>query len=72
MNAINLTEDELPNACMHIVNQFSAHSWWPSEQPDEAKREFEVMKGSATGLNVWCERWLDAGQRQKLQRALRS
>jgi len=67
---LNLTESELTKACLYIGNQFTAHSWWPCEQPDAAKREFELMKSSATALNVWCERWLDTGQRQKLKKAL--
>lgn len=67
---IDLTEAELSEACGYIAKQFSAHSWWPCEQPGEAQREFDLMKGSATALNVWCERWLDAGQIKKLKQAL--
>ncbi|WP_258076136.1 hypothetical protein [Methylobacter tundripaludum] len=68
----DLTEADLPKACDYIAKQFAAHSWWPTEQPGEAKREFDLMKGSATALNVWCERWLDAGQRKKMEKELRS
>lgn len=68
----HLTEADLPQACNYIAQQFAAHSWWPTEQPAEAKREFDLMKGSATALNVWCERWLDAGQCKKMEKELRS
>lgn len=67
---IELKEAELPKACEHISRQFAAHSWWPCEQPGEAKREFNLMKGSATALNVWCERWLDVQQCKKLEKSL--
>lgn len=69
---ISITESELSRARDYIAGQFSAHSWWPTEQPGEARREFDLMKGSAAGLNVWCERWLDAGQCKKLEKALRA
>jgi hypothetical protein len=69
---IDLTEADLPKACNYIAEQFAAHSWWPTEQPGEAKREFELMKGSVTALNVWCERWLDEGQCRKMENELRS
>lgn len=69
---IDLTEAELYKVCDYISQQFAAHSWWPREQPGEAKREFDLMKGSVAALNVWCARWLDAGQCQKLEKALRS
>jgi hypothetical protein len=74
MNSKNIaiTDAELSKACDHISKQFAAHSWWPCEQPGEAKREFDLMKGSTTALNIWCERWLDTGQCQKLEKALRS
>ncbi|MGZ8160251.1 MAG: hypothetical protein ACXWT4_15775 [Methylobacter sp.] len=64
------TEDELSNARDYIARQFAAHSWWPREQPGEAKREFDLMKDSAVSLNVWCEKWLDTGQCQKLKKNL--
>ena len=72
LKKIDIKETELSNACDHISKQFAAHSWWPCEQPGEAKREFNLMKGSATALNVWCERWLDAQQYQKLKNSIRS
>ncbi len=70
--SINITKDELPKACDYIAKQFAIHSWWPCEQPGEAKREFDLMKGSTTALNVWCERWLDVGQYKKLEMELGS
>ena len=69
---INIIDNELPKACDYIAKQFAANSWWPCEQPGEAKREFDLMKGSPTGLNEWCKRWLDDGQSKKLELALRS
>ena len=69
---IDIKETELSSACEHISKQFAAHSWWPCEQPGEAKHEFNLMKGSATALNVWCERWLNTQQCQKLKSAIRS
>lgn len=69
---INLTEADLSKARNYIAGQFAAHSWWPAEQPGVAKREFDLMKGSATALNVWCERWLDEGQCKKMEKELRS
>lgn len=65
---IDLQEQHLSAACEHIQQQFATHSWWPTAQPAEAKREFELMKGSATALNVWCEKWLSADQCQKLSK----
>jgi hypothetical protein len=69
---MHLTEADLTQACNYIAQQFAAHSWWPTEQPGEAKREFDLMKGSASALNAWCERWLDAGQCKKMEKELRS
>ena len=69
---IDITEEQLSKACDYISKQFVAHSWWPCEQPGEAKREFDLMKGSATTLNVWCERWLNIQQCQNLAKALGS
>lgn len=69
---IHIKETDVSKARDYIDRQFAAHSWWPTEQPGEAKREFELMKGSAAALNVWCERWLDAGQCKKLEKALQA
>lgn len=70
-NKINLTESDLPKARNYIAQQFAAHSWWPAEQAGKAKQEFDLMKGSATALNIWCERWLDDGQCKKMEKELR-
>ena len=70
-NDVNITDNTLPNACDYIQKQFAAHSWWPKEQPGLAKQEFDLMNGHAETLNVWCERWLDAGQCQKLEAAIK-
>jgi hypothetical protein len=69
---IRITEAELPKACAYIADHFAAHSWWPKEQPGEAKREFDLMKDSALSLNAWCDKWLDAGQCKKLEKVLRT
>lgn len=50
--------------------QMQAHSWWPKEQPGQARHEYNLMKGNAENLNVWCGRWLDAGQQKQLQKFL--
>lgn len=67
---INITETELAAARRYLQQQFDSHSWWPKEQPGEARREFDLMKGSATALNVWCGKWLDDGQLRLLEKAL--
>lgn len=69
---IHITESELSKACAYIDQQFASHGWWPKEQPGEARREFDLMKGSAAGLNAWCEKWLDTGQCRKLEKSLRA
>lgn len=69
---IGLTETNVSKARNYIAKQFAAHSWWPTEQPGRAKQEFDLMKGSATALNVWCERWLDAAQCKDVEKELRS
>jgi hypothetical protein len=69
--AMHLTEAEVEGACNYIQRHMDAHSWWPKEQPGEARREFELMKGSAVALNVWCERWLDDRQCHQLEKSVR-
>lgn len=69
---MRITEAELSKARAYIADHFAAHSWWPKEQPGEAKREFELMQGSALSLNAWCDKWLDAEQCKKLEKALRT
>ncbi len=68
---MHLTENELESACSYIERQMDTHSWWPKEQPGEAEREFNLMKGSAVSLNVWCDRWLDERQCKKLEKSVR-
>jgi hypothetical protein len=68
---IKITETELEAACHYLQQQLDTHSWWPKEQPGEAKYEFALMKVNATSLNVWCERWLDSGQCRLLAKALK-
>lgn len=68
---MKITESELPAACAYLQSQFAAHSWWPKEQPGEALHEFKLMQGSASGLTVWCEKWLDAGQLRLLEKAIK-
>lgn len=65
------SESELNKACIYVQQQFGAKSWWPMAQPGLAKQEFQLMKGNAESFNIWCERWLDKGQRQKLMNALK-
>ena len=68
---MHLTEHEVEAACNYIERQMDSHSWWPKEQPGEAKREYELMKGSALALNEWCGRWLDESQCKKMEKAVR-
>ncbi len=69
-HTIKISESELEAACHYLQQQLETHSWWPKEQPGEAMHEFTLMKDSAVSLNVWCERWLDSGQQEKLLKAL--
>jgi len=68
---MKITETELEAARHYLQQQLDAHSWWPKEQPGEARHEFSLMKDSTISLNVWCERWLDSGQQRQLEKALR-
>ncbi|OQK18644.1 hypothetical protein AU255_01050 [Methyloprofundus sedimenti] len=70
-NELKITENTLDIACDYVTKQFAAHSWWPKEQPDLAKQEFALMRGNAVAFNVWCERWLDAGQCRQLKAAIK-
>ena len=69
---MHLSDPEVDAACHYIRRQMETHSWWPKAQPGEAKREFELMCGTALSLNIWCERWLDEGQCKALENCLRS
>jgi hypothetical protein len=67
---MKISDAQLPTATDYVQQQFDAHSWWPQEQPEQAKHEFKLMNGSATALGLWCEKWLDAGQCRKLEKYL--
>lgn len=68
---MHLTDSELDAARRYIRGQMEIYSWWPKGAPGEAKREFELMCGTATSLNIWCDRWLDEGQLKKLEKSVR-
>ena len=68
---MKITEAELDIARHYLQQQLETHSWWPKEQPGEAKHEFALMKDSAVSLTIWCERWLDSGQQRLLAQALK-
>jgi hypothetical protein len=68
---LKITDTELQAARHYLQQQLETHTWWPREQPGEAKHEFALMKDSAMSLNVWCERWLDSGQLRLLEKALK-
>jgi hypothetical protein len=68
---MHLTEHELEAARNYIIRQMDYQSWWPKEQPGEAKREFDLMSGTALSLNEWCDRWLDERQCEKLEQSIR-
>jgi hypothetical protein len=68
---MHLQESELDAACNYIRRQMDLHSWWPKEAPGEAKQQFELMCGTALSLNVWCDRWLDTRQCEKLEECVR-
>ena len=71
VNTMKITEAELDTARHYLQQQLETHTWWPKEQPGEAKHEFALMKDSAVSLNAWCERWLDSGQQRQLAKALK-
>ncbi len=68
---MHITDSELEAACRYIRDQMELHSWWPKAAPADAKREFDLMCGTAMSLNIWCDRWLDEGQCKKLENAVR-
>jgi hypothetical protein len=68
---MKITETELESARRYLQQQLETHSWWPKEQPDEAKHEFTLMKDNVNSLNFWCEKWLDSGQVRLLAKALK-
>jgi len=68
---MKITETELDAARHYLQQQLETHSWWPKEQPGEARHEFTLMKANAISLNIWCEKWLDSGQWRLLAKALK-
>jgi hypothetical protein len=70
-HTIKISESELEAASHYLEQQLETHSWWPKEQPEEAKHEFTLMKVTPSSLNFWCEKWLDSGQQKKLAKALK-
>jgi hypothetical protein len=68
---MKITEPELEAARHYLQSQFNAHSWWPKEQPGQARDEFARMQGNAISLTVWCEKWLNSGQLRQLEKAIK-
>ncbi|NOT84096.1 MAG: hypothetical protein HOP02_04780 [Methylococcaceae bacterium] len=67
---MKINPTDLSAAQQYIQRQFDTRSWWPKEQPDLAQQEFHQMQADAAALDVWCERWLDAGQCRKLEKSI--
>lgn len=65
-----ITDDNLALAHDFIEQHFAGRSWWPREQPQEALAEYRLIKHHPVALMRWCEKWLDAGQRSQLARAM--
>jgi len=40
---MKITETELDAARHYLQQQLETHSWWPKEQPVEARHEFTLM-----------------------------
>jgi hypothetical protein len=68
---MKLSENEWVTARSYIQQQLAAHSWWPKEQPGEARHDFILMQTNANTLSAWCEKWLDAGQMRLLAEVLK-
>lgn len=67
---MNINPTNLISAQHYIQRQLDTHSWWPKEQPEQAKHEFSLMQHDPNALNAWCEKWLDAGQCKKLEKSI--
>jgi hypothetical protein len=67
-----IKNSELEKARNYIESKFAAQSWWPKAEPEEAKREYYLLKDNITSLNLWCKKWLDAGQQRQLIKAIKS
>ena len=68
---MKITESELEAARHYLQQQLETRSWWPKEQPGEARHEFILMEANAISLTVWCEKWLDSGRQRLLEKALK-
>jgi hypothetical protein len=68
---MTITESEFVAARKYLQKQLEGYSWWPKEQPGQAREEFKVMKANVTALNVWCKKWLDSGQLRQLEKAIK-
>lgn len=55
----------------YIRQQFAQRSWWPTEGPFQAQADFAAMQDTPPGLMAWCDKWLNAAQRQALDKAIR-
>lgn len=67
---MSLNLSDLSKAQDYINKQFATRSWWPKAPPEQAKHEFTLMQHDPAALTLWCEKWLDAGQRRKLKKAI--
>jgi hypothetical protein len=67
---MKINPSDLERAQNYIQRQFDTRSWWPKEQPEQARHEFNLMQHDVTALNVWCEKWLDASQCRKLEKSI--
>lgn len=54
----------------YLQEQFRTNSWWPREQPHIAQQELLCLHDRPSALQIWCDKWLDAGQWQQLEHAL--
>jgi len=54
----------------HLQQQFNQLSWWPTEQPWKAQKEFEALPTTPERLTAWCEKWLNGGEWRQLKRAV--
>lgn len=55
----------------YIQHQFAWLSWWPTEEPEQAKAQFQRMQANPEQLTQWCEKWLNGGQWRQLKNAIR-
>lgn len=60
----------LDAARAYIRQQFERLSWWPTQEPHQAREEFEQLPDTPEALVRWCEKWLDGGQWRQLKIAV--